>query len=434
LHNKPKTKRDKEYIMNFDYSDKVKGLQARLLAFMDEHIYPNEKRFYAEIAANRAKGNAWLPTELVEELKPKARAAGLWNLFIPHSPRVPDGLSNLEYAPLCEIMGRVSFAAEVFNSSAPDTGNMETFERYASEALKVQWLEPLLRGDIRSAFLMTEPAVASSDATNIQCSIVRDGNEYVINGTKWWSSGAGDPRCAVYIVMGKTDPEAPKHSQQSMVVVPANTPGVKVVRPLSVFGYDDAPHGHMEVTLTNVRVPVENLLLGEGRGFEIAQGRLGPGRIHHCMRTIGSAERALELMCKRLNSRVAFGKPLSAQGVWHERIADARIMIEQARLLTLKAAYMMDTVGNKDARAEIAMIKVIAPNMASQVIDWAIQAHGAAGVSDDFPLAYAYCTQRWLRLADGPDEVHRQSIAKLELARHIASAPQDIDMPITRGC
>jgi acyl-CoA dehydrogenase len=434
LHNKPKTKRDKEYIMNFDYSDKVKGLQARLLAFMDEHIYPNEKRFYKEIAANRAKGNAWIPTELVEELKPKARAAGLWNLFIPHSPRVPDGLSNLEYAPLCEIMGRVSFAAEVFNSSAPDTGNMETFERYASEALKVQWLEPLLRGDIRSAFLMTEPAVASSDATNIQCSIVRDGNEYVINGTKWWSSGAGDPRCAVYIVMGKTDPEAPKHSQQSMVVVPANTPGVKVVRPLSVFGYDDAPHGHMEVTLTNVRVPVENLLLGEGRGFEIAQGRLGPGRIHHCMRTIGSAERALELMCKRLNSRVAFGKPLSAQGVWHERIADARIMIEQARLLTLKAAYMMDTVGNKDARAEIAMIKVIAPNMASQVIDWAIQAHGAAGVSDDFPLAYAFCTQRWLRLADGPDEVHRQSIAKLELARHIASAPQDIDMPITRGC
>ena len=409
--------------MNFDYSDKVKGLQARLLAFMDAHIYPNEQRFFEEIAANRAKGNAWVPTTLVEELKPKARAAGLWNLFIPHSPRVPDGLSNLEYAPLCEIMGRVSFAAEVFNSSAPDTGNMETFERYASEALKVQWLEPLLRGDIRSAFLMPEPAVASSDATNIQCSIVREGNEYVINGTKWWSSGAGDPRCAVYIVMGKTDPTAAKHSQQSMVVVPANTPGVKVIRPLSVFGYDDAPHGHMEVTLTNVRVPVENLLLGEGRGFEIAQGRLGPGRIHHCMRSIGAAQRALELMCQRLNSRVAFGKPLSAQGVWHERIADARIMIEQARLLTLKAAYMMDTVGNKDARAEIAMIKVIAPNMASQVIDWAIQAHGAAGISDDFPLAYAYCTQRWLRLADGPDEVHRQSIAKLELAKHIAATP-----------
>ena len=420
--------------MNFDYSDKVKSLQARLLAFMDEHVYPNEQRFFEEIAANRAKGNAWLPTALVEELKPKAQAAGLWNLFIPHSPRVPDGLSNLEYAPLCEIMGRVPFAAEVFNSSAPDTGNMETFERYASEALKVQWLEPLLRGEIRSAFLMTEPAVASSDATNIQCSIVRDGNEYVINGTKWWSSGAGDPRCAVYIVMGKTDPEAPKHSQQSMVVVPANSPGVKVVRPLSVFGYDDAPHGHMEVTLTNVRVPVENLLLGEGRGFEIAQGRLGPGRIHHCMRSIGAAERALELMCKRLNSRIAFGKPLSAQGVWHERIADARIMIEQSRLLTLKAAYMMDTVGNKDARAEIAMIKVIAPNMASQVIDWAIQAHGAAGVSDDLPLAYAFCTQRWLRLADGPDEVHRQSIAKLELARHTATTSQHVEMPITRGC
>jgi acyl-CoA dehydrogenase len=411
--------------MNFDYSDKVKDLQARLLAFMDAHIYPNEQRFFEEIAANRAKGNAWVPTTLVEELKPKARAAGLWNLFIPHSPRVPNGLSNLEYAPLCEIMGRVSFAAEVFNSSAPDTGNMETFERYASEALKIQWLEPLLRGDIRSAFLMTEPAVASSDATNIQCSIVREGNEYVINGTKWWSSGAGDPRCAVYIVMGKTDPSAPKHAQQSMVVVPTHTPGVKVVRPLSVFGYDDAPHGHMEVSLTNVRVPAENLLLGEGRGFEIAQGRLGPGRIHHCMRSIGAAERALELMCQRLNSRVAFGKPLSAQGVWHERIANARIMIEQARLLTLKAAYKMDTVGNKDARAEIAMIKVIAPNMASQVIDWAIQAHGAAGVSDDFPLAYAYSTQRWLRLADGPDEVHRQSIAKLELARHIVEADKE---------
>ena len=420
--------------MNFDYSDKVKSLQTRLLAFMDEHIYPNERRFLEEIAANRAKGNAWIPTTLVEELKPKAKALGLWNLFLPRSHRAPDGLSNLEYAPLCEIMGRVSFASEVFNSSAPDTGNMETFERYASEALKDQWLEPLLRGEIRSAFLMTEPAVASSDATNIQCSIVRDGKDYVINGTKWWSSGAGDPRCAVYIVMGKTNPDAPKHSQQSMVVVPANTPGVKIIRPLSVFGYDDAPHGHMEVTLTNVRVPVENLLLGEGRGFEIAQGRLGPGRIHHCMRTIGSAERALELMCKRLNSRVAFGKPLSAQGVWHERIAESRIMIEQARLLTLKAAYMMDTVGNKDARAEIAMIKVVAPNMASQIIDWAIQAHGAAGVSDDFPLAYAYTNQRWLRLADGPDEVHRQSIAKMELARHLVTAPQEVEIPVTRGC
>jgi acyl-CoA dehydrogenase len=419
--------------MNFDYTDKVKGLQTRLLAFMDAHIYPNENRFYEEIAANRANGNAWIPTALVEGLKPKARAAGLWNLFLPRSPRAPEGLSNLEYAPLCEIMGRVPFASEVFNSSAPDTGNMETFERYASEALKDKWLEPLLRGEIRSAFLMTEPAVASSDATNIQCSIVRDGNDYIINGTKWWSSGAGDPRCAVYIVMGKTNPDAPRHAQQSMVVVPANAPGVKVVRALSVFGYDDAPHGHMEVTLTNVRIPVENPLLGEGRGFEIAQGRLGPGRIHHCMRTIGSAERALELLCKRISSRVAFGKPLSAQGVWHERIADSRIMIEQARLLTLKAAYMMDTVGNKIARAEIAMIKVIAPNMASQIIDWAIQAHGAAGICDDFPLAYAYSTQRWLRLADGPDEVHRQSIAKLELARHIATAPQEIEMPVTRG-
>ena len=420
--------------MNFDYSDKVKTLQARLLAFMDEHIYPNEKRFYEEIAANRAKGNAWVPTQIVEELKPKARAAGLWNLFLPRSPRAPEGLSNLEYAPLCEIIGRVPFAAEVFNSSAPDTGNMETFERYASEALKDQWLEPLLRGDIRSAFLMTEPAVASSDATNIQCSIVREGDDYVINGTKWWSSGAGDPRCAVYIVMGKTNPDAPRHQQQSMIIVPSNAPGVKVVRPLSVFGYDDAPHGHMEVQLTNVRVPAGNLLLGEGRGFEIAQGRLGPGRIHHCMRTIGAAERALELLCKRISSRVAFGKPVSAQGVWHERIADARIMIEQARLLTLKAAYMMDTVGNKVARAEIAMIKVIAPNMACQIIDWAIQAHGAAGVSDDFPLAYSYANQRTLRLADGPDEVHRQAIAKLELAKQIASAPQEVEIPITRGC
>jgi acyl-CoA dehydrogenase len=419
--------------MNFDYTDKVKTMQARLIAFMDEHIYPNEKRFFKEIADNRAKGDAWIPTKLIEELKPLARKAGLWNLFLPHSKRAPEGLSNLEYAPLCEIMGRVPFAAEVFNCSAPDTGNMETFERYASEALKDQWLEPLLRGEIRSAFLMTEPDVASSDATNIQTRIERDGDHYVINGRKWWSSGAGDPRCAVYIVMGKTDPEAPRHSQQSMIIVPANSPGVTVMRPLSVFGYDDAPHGHMEVDLKNVRVPVGNLLLGEGRGFEIAQGRLGPGRIHHCMRTIGAAERALELMCKRLNSRVAFGKPVSSQGVWHERIAESRIMIEQARLLTLKAAYMMDTVGNKIARTEIAMIKVIAPNMACQIIDWAIQAHGGGGVSDDFPLAYAYANQRTLRLADGPDEVHRNSIAKLELARHIATAPQDVDMPITRG-
>ena len=419
--------------MNFDYTDKVKAMQARLLAFMDEHIYPNEKRFFREIAENRAKRNPWVPTALIEELKPKAREAGLWNLFLPHSKRAPQGLSNLEYAPMCEIMGRVPFAAEVFNCSAPDTGNMETLERYASEAIKDEWLEPLLRGDIRSAFLMTEPDVASSDATNVQCSIERDGDHYVVNGRKWWSSGAGDPRCAIYIVMGKTDPEAPRHSQQSMIVIPANTPGVSVLRPLTVFGYDDAPHGHMEVVLKNVRVPASNLLLGEGRGFEIAQGRLGPGRIHHCMRTIGSAERALELMCKRLNSRVAFGKKISAQGVWHERIADSRIMIEQARLLTLKAAYMMDTVGNKIAKSEIAMIKVIAPNMALQIIDWAIQAHGAGGVSDDFPLAYAWAHQRTLRLADGPDEVHRNSIAKLELARHIASEPQEVEMPITRG-
>ena len=418
--------------MNFDYTDKVKDMRERLLAFMDEHIYPNEGKFHAEIAENRKNGNAWIPTKIVEELKPKARAAGLWNLFLPSSARAPEGLTNLEYAPLCEIMGRVPFAAEIFNCSAPDTGNMETLERYASEEIKDRWMEPLLRGEIRSAFLMTEPAVASSDATNIQCSIERDGDEYVINGVKWWSSGAGDPRCAVYIVMGKTNPDAPRHSQQSMIVVPADAKGITVLRALSVFGYDDAPHGHMEVQLKNVRVPVGNLLLGEGRGFEIAQGRLGPGRIHHCMRSIGAAERALELMCKRLNSRVAFGKPVSAQSVWHERIADARCRIEMARLLTLKAAYMMDTVGNKVAKAEIAMIKVIAPNMACDIIDMAIQAHGGGGVSDDFCLAYAYAGQRTLRLADGPDEVHRQSIAKLELAKHMA-IKGEVEMPITRG-
>lgn len=420
--------------MNFDYSEKVKGLQTQLLAFMEQHIYPNEQRFFAEIASNRAKGNAWIPTQIVEELKPLARKAGLWNLFLPKSPRAPQGLSNLEYAPLCEIMGRVPFAAEVFNCSAPDTGNMETLERYATESLKDQWLEPLLKGEIRSAFLMTEPDVASSDATNVQCHMKRVGDEYVINGRKWWSSGAGDPRCAVYIVMGKTDPEAPRHSQQSMILVPSNTKGVEVIRPLSVFGYDDAPHGHMEVVLKDVRVPVSNMLLGEGRGFEIAQGRLGPGRIHHCMRSIGSAERALELMCKRLNSRVAFGKPLSAQGVWHERIAESRIMIEQARLLTLKAAYMMDTVGNKVAKSEISMIKVIAPVMATKIIDWAIQAHGAGGLSEDFPLAYAYAHQRTLRFADGPDEVHRNAIAKLELAKVVNTAESaGVEMPITRG-
>ena len=332
--------------MNFDYTDKVKQLQERLLDFMDKHIYPNEARFFAEIEENRAKGNPWVPTKIVEELKPLARKAGLWNLFLPHSHRAPEGLSNLEYAPLCEIMGRVPFAAEVFNCSAPDTGNMETFERYASEELKDRWLEPLLRGEIRSAFLMTEPEVASSDATNVQCRIERDGDHYVINGRKWWSSGAGDPRCAVYIVMGKTDPEAPRHSQQSMIIVPSNTPGITVVRPLTVFGYDDAPHGHMEVVLKNVRVPVENMLLGEGRGFEIAQGRLGPGRIHHCMRTIGATERALELMCKRLNSRVAFGKPISSQGVWHERIAESRMLIEHMGLLFVPAGVGIVAAGD----------------------------------------------------------------------------------------
>jgi len=410
--------------MDFEYSPVVKTLQARLLAFMDEHVYPNEKTFIEEIAANRLAGNAWVPTRVVEELKSKAREAGLWNLFLPRSTRAPEGLSNLDYAPLCEIMGRVPFAPEVFNCSAPDTGNMEVFERYASESLKDRWLEPLLRGEIRSAFLMTEPDVASSDATNISCRIERDGDHYIINGRKWWSSGAGDPRCAVYLLMGRSNPEAAVHAQQSIIVVPADTPGIRILRALPVFGYDDAPHGHMEVTLTDVRVPAGNMLLGEGRGFEIAQGRLGPGRIHHCMRSIGIAERALELMCKRLASRVAFGKPLATQGVWRERIAESRILIEQARLLTLKAAWMMDVAGNKVARNEIAMIKVVAPNVAGRVLDWAIQAHGAAGVSDDFPLAYAYASQRTLRFADGPDEVHRDAVAKLELARHVAKVPR----------
>lgn len=404
--------------MQFDYTPKVRELQSKLLDFFEAHVYPNEQRYQAEIQANRQAGNAWIPTRVIEELKPLARKAGLWNLFLPRSQRAPEGLSNLEYAPLCEIMGRVPWSPEVFNCSAPDTGNMETLERYASEALKDRWFEPLLRGEIRSAFLMTEPAVASSDATNICCRIERDGDHYVINGTKWWSSGAGDPRCKVYIVMGKTDPDAERHQQQSMIVVPADAPGITVKRFLPVFGYDDAPHGHMEVELKNVRVPAANMLLGEGRGFEIAQGRLGPGRIHHCMRSIGAAERALELMCERSLSRVAFGKPLAEQGVTQERIAEARCEIEMARLLTLKAAWLMDTVGNKAARAEIAMIKVIAPNVALKVLDWAIQLHGAAGVSDDFPLAYAWATQRTLRLADGPDEVHRNAIARLELQRH----------------
>ncbi|NDK38142.1 acyl-CoA dehydrogenase [Pseudoxanthomonas gei] len=409
--------------MDFSYSAKVDDLRTRLQRFFDESISPAEPRYLEELGRNHAAGTPWLPLQVVEQLKPKARALGLWNLFLPRSERAPQGLSNLEYAPLCEIMGRVMWAPEVFNCSAPDTGNMETIERYGSEAQKQQWLEPLLAGDIRSAFLMTEPAVASSDATSIQCSMRREGDEYVINGRKWFASGAGDPRCALYIVMGKTDPAAATHQQQSMLLVPANTPGIEVIRHLPVFGYDDAPHGHMEIALHEVRVPAANLLLGEGRGFEIAQGRLGPGRIHHCMRSIGVAERALELMCQRLQSRVAFGKRVADQSVWHERIAESRCMIEQARLLTLKAAYMMDTVGNKGARAEIAMIKVVAPNIACRIIDWSIQAHGGAGVTADFPLAAMYAGVRTLRIADGPDEVHRGTIARLELARHAVQAP-----------
>jgi len=403
--------------MDFEHSDKVKALQAKLLRFMDEHIYPNEHRFHEEVAANRAKGNAWIPTTVIEALKPKAREQGLWNLWWPKTHG--GELTNLEYAPLCEIMGRVHWAPEVFNCSAPDTGNMEVLIRYASPELQEKWLKPLAEGKIRSCFAMTEPAVASSDATNIQASIRRDGDTYVLNGRKWWSSGAPDPRCKVYIFMGKTDPEAQKHVQQSMIVVPADAPGVTMLRPLNVFGYDDAPHGHGEVLFENVRVAASNILLGEGRGFEIAQGRLGPGRIHHCMRLIGQAERALELMCKRLASRVAFGRAVAEQSVWQERIAESRIMIDTARLLTLKAAFMMDTVGNKTARTEIAMIKVLAPNVAQQVIDWAIQAHGGGGVCDDFPLASMYAQNRTLRLADGPDEVHRQAIAKWEIGRHV---------------
>ena len=407
--------------MDFAYSDKVKALQGKLARFMDAHVYPNERRFRDEVEANRAKGNPWVPTKLIEELKPKARAEGLWNLFLPRSPRAPEGLSNLEYAPLCEVMGRVHWAPEVFNCSAPDTGNMETLERYGSEEQKRQWLDPLLRGEIRSAFLMTEPEVASSDAANIQCRIERNGNDYLVNGRKWWSSGAGDPRCKLFIVMGKTDPGAAKYARQSMILVPREAPGVKILRPLSLFGYDDAPHGHMDIQLENVRVPASNVLLGEGRGFEIAQGRLGPGRIHHCMRLVGVAERALEHMCKRSLERVTFGKPVAERTVTQERIAEARIMIESARLLVLKAAHMMDTVGNKAARAEIAMIKVLAPNVACKVLDWAIQAHGGGGMSEDFPLAYMYAHSRTLRFADGPDEVHRNAIAKLELSKHIAA-------------
>ncbi|HMS04540.1 MAG TPA: acyl-CoA dehydrogenase family protein [Burkholderiaceae bacterium] len=423
--------------MDFSYSPKTIELQQRLQRFMDEHIYPAEKEYDAEQNANTAAGNRWKPLELIERLKLKAQAAGLWNLFLPVDTAEASGyhgagLTNQEYAPLSEMMGRVVWSSEVFNCSAPDTGNMETIARYGSAQAKERWLKPLLEGKIRSAFAMTEPDVASSDATNIATRIERQGNDYVINGRKWWTSGAGDPRCAIFILMGKTDPEAARHSQQSMVLVPADTPGIKIVRHLTVMGYDDAPHGHMEVLFENVRVPVDNILLGEGRGFEIAQGRLGPGRIHHCMRTIGLAERALELMCKRASERVAFGKTVASQTVTQERIAEARCRIDMARLLTLKAAWLMDTVGNKVAKSEIAMIKVIAPNMACQVIDWAMQVHGGGGMCQDFPLANAYAHVRTLRFADGPDEVHRNAIAKLELGKYRTDA-RPVEMPITRG-
>ncbi len=405
--------------MDFSYSPKVIDLQRRVSAFMDEHIYPAEGVYHDEVDANRAAGNVWQPTRIMEQLKARARAAGLWNLFLPES-KYGAGLSNLEYAPLCEIMGRSHIASEAFNCAAPDTGNMETLVRYATPEQQERWLLPLLDGKTRSAFAMTEPAVASSDATNIEASIARDGADYVINARKWWTSGAPDPRCEILIFMGKTDPLNPsKHRQQSMVLVPMNTPGVKLERALQVFGYDHAPHGHGEISFDHVRVPVGNVLLGEGRGFEIAQGRLGPGRIHHCMRLIGVAERALELMCRRALGRTAFGRKVADQGVTRERIANARILIDQARFLVLNAAYMMDTVGNKGAKKEIAMIKVAAPNMACQVIDWAMQVHGGAGVSADFPLAAAYASARTLRFADGPDEVHRNQIGKLELARYL---------------
>ena len=405
--------------MDFSYSPKTQELRERLQAFMDTHVYPAEHAYHEELEANTAAGKRWTPLQTIEKLKPLARAQGLWNLFLPESS-LGAGLTNQEYAPLAEIMGRVPWSSEVFNCSAPDTGNMEVLVRYGTPAQQEQWLKPLLAGEIRSAFAMTEPAVASSDATNIEARIERQGDEYVINARKWWTSGAGDPRCKILIFMGKTDPSAPRHSQQSMILVPMDTPGVKVLRALNVFGYDDAPHGHMEVDFNNVRVPSSHMLLGEGRGFEIAQGRLGPGRIHHCMRLIGLAERSLELMCRRASARVAFGKPVAAQTVTQERIAEARCQIEQARLLTLKAAWMMDVAGNKTAKAEIAMIKVVAPNMALRVIDWAMQVFGGAGVSQDTPLAHFYASARTLRFADGPDEVHRNAIAKMELGKYAA--------------
>jgi acyl-CoA dehydrogenase len=409
--------------MDFSHSDKVRALQERISAFMQAHVYPAERRFHEEVEQNRRDGDAWRPTVVMEQLKQRARADKLWNLFLPDS-EFGAGLSNLEYAPLCEIMGRSHLAPEAFNCSAPDTGNMEVLARYATPEQQRRWLTPLLEGRIRSAFAMTEPNVASSDATNIESSIVRDGAHYIINGRKWWTSGVGDPRCEILIFMGQTDPAAVAHRRQSMILVPMDTPGVTRVRQLSVFGYDHAPHGHAEVDFENVRVPAENLLLGEGRGFEIAQGRLGPGRIHHCMRLIGVAERALELLCRRAEERVAFGRRLSEQGVTLDRIAESRILIDQARWLVLNAAYRMDTVGNREAKQEIAMIKAAAPQMACRVIDWAIQLHGGGGVSEDFPLAAAYASARVLRLADGPDEVHRQQIGKLELARHASRAAQ----------
>jgi len=423
--------------MDFDYSPKTKDLQVQVQRFMDDHVYPAEADYKAELEANTAAGKRWSALQTIEKLKPKAKTAGLWNLFLPVDSAQASGysgagLTNQEYAPLAEIMGRVPWASEVFNCSAPDTGNMETIARYGSDENKARWLKPLLEGEIRSAFAMTEPDVASSDATNIETRIERDGDEYVINGRKWWISGASDPRCAIFITMGKTDPQAPRHSQQSMVLVPADTKGVRILRPLNVMGYDDAPHGHVEMVFENVRVPVSNILLGEGRGFEIAQGRLGPGRIHHCMRLIGLAERALELMCKRASARVAFGKTVASQTVTQERIAEARCKIDMARLLTLKAAWLMDVAGNKVAKNEIAMIKVVAPSMACQVIDWAMQVHGGGGMCDDFPLAYAYAAARTLRFADGPDEVHRNAIAKMELGKYAAN-PRPVEMPITRG-